>query len=68
MAHYEIDEVKMRVAEMLGPIFSQYGADEIAELEAALQPSPQASSGLGILCQLCQNTPSHHCHIRRSGR
>ena len=37
MAHYEIDEVKMRVAEMLGPSFSQYSADEIAELEAAFR-------------------------------
>ena len=32
MAHYEIDDVKMRVAEMLGPSFSLYSADEIAEL------------------------------------
>ena len=37
MTHYEIDEVKMRVAEMLGPSFSLYSADEIAELEAALR-------------------------------
>ena len=37
MAHYEIDEVKWRVAEMLGPSFSLYSADEIAELEAALR-------------------------------
>ena len=37
MAHYEIDAVKMRVAEMLGPSFSLYSADEIAELEAAFR-------------------------------
>ena len=37
MAHYEIDEVKWRVAEMLGDSFSLYSEDEIAELEAALR-------------------------------
>ena len=37
MAHYEIDEAKMRVAAMLGPSFSLYSADEIAELEAAFR-------------------------------
>ena len=37
MTHYEIDEVKWRVAEMLGDSFSLYSADEIAELEAALR-------------------------------
>ena len=37
MALYEIDPVKMRVAEMLGDSFSQYSADEIAELEAAFR-------------------------------
>ena len=35
--HYEIDGVKWRVAEVLGPSFSLYSADEIAELEAALR-------------------------------
>ena len=37
LALYEIDPVKMRVAEMLGGSFSQYSANEIAELEAALR-------------------------------
>ena len=37
MAHHEIDEVKWRVAEMLGDSFSLYSEDEIAELEAAFR-------------------------------
>ena len=36
MAHYEIDDVKWRVAELLGESFGLYSEDEIAELEAAL--------------------------------
>ena len=34
---YEIDPVKLRVAEMLGDSFSLYSEDEIAELEAAFR-------------------------------
>ena len=41
--HYEIDGVKWRVAEMLGPSFSLYSADEIAELEAALRRRPRGN-------------------------
>ena len=37
MEHYEIDDVKWRVAEMLGNSFSLYSEDEIAELEAAFR-------------------------------
>ena len=37
MAHYEIDDVKWRVAELLGESFGLYSEDEIAELEAALR-------------------------------
>ena len=37
MTHYEIDDVKWRVAEMLGDSFSLYSEDEIAELEAAFR-------------------------------
>ncbi len=37
MAHHELDEVKWRVAEMLGDSFSLYSEDEIAELEAAFR-------------------------------
>ena len=32
MAHYEIDDVKWRVAELLGESFGLYSEDEIAEL------------------------------------
>ena len=37
VTHYEIDDVKWRVAEMLGESFGLYSEDEIAELEAALR-------------------------------
>ena len=37
MTHYEIDDVKWRVAETLGDSFSLYSASEIAELEAAFR-------------------------------
>ena len=37
MAEYVLDEVKMRVAELLGAEFSNYSAEDIAELEAALR-------------------------------
>ena len=37
MTHYEIDDVKWRVSEMLGDSFSLYSEDEIAELEAAFR-------------------------------
>ena len=37
MAHYEIDDVKWRVAELLGENFGLYSEDEIAELEAAFR-------------------------------
>ena len=36
MTHSEIDDVKWRVAELLGESFGLYGEDEIAELEAVL--------------------------------
>ena len=37
LALYEIDPVKMRVAEMLGNSIGRYSADDVAELEAALR-------------------------------
>ena len=37
MTHYEIDDVKWRVARLLGESFGLYSEDEIAELEAALR-------------------------------
>ena len=37
MAHYKIDEVKLRVVDLLGDDFSNYSAEDIAELEAALR-------------------------------
>ena len=37
MAHYEMDDVKWRVAGLLGESFGLYSTDEIAELEAVLR-------------------------------
>ena len=37
MTHSEIDDVKWRVAELLGESFGLYGEDEIAELDAVLR-------------------------------
>ena len=37
MTHYEIDDVKWRVAGLLGESIGLYSEDEIAELEAALR-------------------------------
>ena len=37
MAHYKIDEVKLRVVDLLGDDFSNYSAEDIAELEVALR-------------------------------
>ena len=59
MAHYEIDEVKWRVAEMLGGRFSFYSEDEIVEVETAFRTDdPEELQQHAVMCLDVPNSSS----------